>query len=158
MPNVLFVCTANICRSPMAEAALRAELIERTAEGYWTVSSAGVFATPGEMPTPEAIQAMAECGYSVRDHRSRMLDHTLADAADLILVMTRAHRETVQARFPEHAHKVHLLSEMIGADFDISDPYGGSLARYRSAAAQLIQLIKDGYGTIVESARAARRP
>jgi protein-tyrosine-phosphatase len=153
MPDVLFVCTGNICRSPMAETVLRSELIERTTDGYWQVRSAGLNALGGAIPTDEAIQAMKEFGYNVIDHRARRLTRGDAEAANLILVMTYNHRKLFKERFPEHADRVHLLSEMVGQRFDISDPYGGSLMTYRNTAAQIIQLVKDGYTNIIALAR-----
>ena len=69
--------------------------------------------------------------------------------ADLILVMTRRHKEALLAAFPDHAHKVHLLSQMVGRIADIADPYGGPRAGYARTARELEQLIEDGYGRIV---------
>ncbi len=153
MPKVLFVCTGNLCRSPIAETVLSHELIERTADGYWQVDSAGLQATPGATPTEESVQAMQEYGYDMREHRARKLDAGQVKAADLILVMTHDQKETIVRYCPEHAHKVYLLSEMVGQNFEISDPYGTTLMHYRNTAAQIIQLIKDGFTNILAQAR-----
>jgi protein-tyrosine phosphatase len=69
--------------------------------------------------------------------------------ADLVLVMTRRHAEALLAAFPDHAHKVYLLSQMVGQTADIADPYGGSRAEYARTASELEQMIEDGYGRIV---------
>jgi len=149
MPRVLFVCTGNLCRSPMAEALLRARLACDETRRDWRVGSAGTWAAEGRRASAYAIEEMAQRGIELRAHRSRAVTRELMTEADLVLAMTRNHVETLGAAFPEDISKVHLLSEMTGREYDIHDPYGGSRLEYASVASELSRLIEDGYERIV---------
>lgn len=149
MPTVLIVCTGNICRSPMAEVLLRARLARDDARQDWQVTSAGVWTVDGRLASAHAIEAMAQRGIDLSDHRSRNITREIMSQADLVLVMTRSHAEALGAAFPAHAHKVYLLSEMTGQMHDVGDPYGGARQEYAHTARELEQLITDGYERIV---------
>jgi protein-tyrosine-phosphatase len=151
MPTVLFICTGNLCRSPMAEVLLRARLArdEDEARRDWRVGSAGVWTTDDRPASAHAIAEMAQRGIDLRDHRSRNVTRDMMAEADLVLVMTRAHAEALGAAFPDCAHKVHLLSEMVGRMYDIGDPYGGTRLEYSYTAQELALLIENGYEQIV---------
>lgn len=149
MATVLFVCTGNLCRSPMAAALLQARLTCDEARRDWQVGSAGVWTVDGRPASAYAVEEMAQRGIDLRTHRSRNITRELMAGADLVLAMTRGHAEALGAAFPEHAHKVYLLSEMVGQEYDIYDPYGGTRLEYTYTARELDQLIEAGYERIV---------
>ncbi|MBI3763715.1 MAG: low molecular weight protein arginine phosphatase [Chloroflexi bacterium] len=156
MPAVLFVCTANVCRSPMAAALFSAQLARRAAgvaAEEWTISSAGTWAVDGFPATAHALEAVAAKGIDLAPHRSRLLNEASLDAADLVLVMTRSHREAILAECPSAAGKVYLLSQMVGQTFDVRDPYGESRMEYEYCADHLQGLIEQGFERILELAR-----
>ena len=108
MKNVLFVCTGNICRSPIAEGLFRRLIGNRK---DIEVVSAGVHAVRGQPPSLYAVQVCAEEGTDISGLRSQPLTATLVDQATHIFAMTGAHLETIQALFPHTAEKTFLLRE-----------------------------------------------
>jgi protein-tyrosine-phosphatase len=150
MKTILFVCTGNICRSPMAVGFLREKLRKAGLEGEYRVHSAGVWGLEGQPPTAYAGEVMATRGIDISDHRSHDLTPEDVDEADLILTMTRGQAEAISVEFPQHAHKVHLLSQMAGRHYDIQDPYGGQLYEYRQCANEIKNLIEEGYPRIMQ--------
>ena len=108
MKNVLFVCTGNICRSPIAEGLFRRLIGNRK---DIEVASAGVHAVRGQPPSLYAVQVCAEEGTDISGLRSQPLTATLVDQATHIFAMTGAHLETIQALFPHTAEKTFLLRE-----------------------------------------------
>ncbi len=148
--TVLFVCTANQCRSPMAEALLKVLTVQRGEADRWQVQSAGTWAEAGQPATPLAQAVMQRRGIDLSDHRSRLVDADLLAAADVILVMTRHHLEALRAEFPQMQGKILLVSQMAGHNFDIEDPYGGSLDDYELCATDLQNILTDGYEHLAE--------
>ncbi len=134
----------------MAVGFLREKLRKAGLEGEYKVRSAGVWGLENQPPSAYALQMMAERGLDISDHRSHDLTPQDVEEADLILTMERGQAEAIKVEFPQHAHKVHLLSEMAGRHYDIRDPYGGPLYEYRQCAAEIERLIEEGYSRIME--------
>ena len=109
MPNVLFVCTANQCRSPMAAALFLRQLDRRnlTLQTDWRVSSAGSWAKEGLPAIPNAVRVMREMGLHIERHRSRQVSAELLKPFDLILVMSQHQQEGLQAEFSDLADRVY---------------------------------------------------
>lgn len=139
--SVLFVCTGNTCRSSMAEAIAKA-LWTRLGDKRLPLefSSAGVAAFPGMNASDHAIAVLREVGIDLTSHRSRPLNSELVEKVDLILAMTRRHRDYILSLVPEAASKVHLLAEYAfpeSVSSDIPDPFGGPVEVYRQVASDL---------------------
>jgi RpiB/LacA/LacB family sugar-phosphate isomerase len=140
MKTILFICTGNVCRSPMAEALFRRAVNGR---GEFRVLSAGLGAMDGQPPTPHSVRAMRELGVDISAQRSRMLTTELVRSADLILGMTHSHVDTVALLYPPAAEKTFLLREFDETletyEKDISDPIGSSYPVYVECRDQIEQ-------------------
>ena len=157
MPHILIVCTANICRSPVGEVVLRTRLHRR---GFtdWTVGSAGTWALVGHGAAEFSIEVMAAQGLDISAHRARMVSRSLLAEADLVLCMESGHMEALRAEFPDYAHHIFLLSQMVGRHYSISDPYGRSLSAYQRMATELTNIIDQGLEKIIELTQAKQAP
>ncbi len=135
MKNVLFVCTGNICRSPIAEGLFRRLLGNRK---DIEVVSAGVHAVRGQPPSLYAVQVCEEEGADISGLRSQPLTATLVDRATHIFAMTGAHLETIQTLFPQGAEKSFLLREFEEPGTtvwrDVPDPIGLGREVYEDCA------------------------
>jgi len=131
--RILFVCTGNTCRSPMAAALCRRHLAkrlqcsEKELEDYHVyIDSAGTMGYNGGTASDEAVAVMARRGIELSAHESRPLTLELVQSADHVFVMTRSHRETAVDLLPSAADRIELLL----GDEDLADPFGGSEATY----------------------------
>jgi protein-tyrosine phosphatase len=138
---IVFVCTGNTCRSPMAEAMLRKMIADRKGikpselqDHGVLIASAGISAIVGGRPSPEAVAVMRRLGIDLSDHVSQPLTGHLVQRADLLIAMTKAHRNAILAEWPEAADRTRLLCR----DWtDIPDPIGGPAEQYERCAEQI---------------------
>jgi len=165
--NVLFVCTGNVCRSPMAEGFLRAEGRERDLRV--AVRSTGTHAWHGRAATIEGRRVMNELGTSIDDHRTREFDRELVDWADLIIALAFEHEREIIRDHPDAAAKtftlkgfLHVLDELpvftdasswVAAasaareatepptDTDVDDPFGERQTAYQRVATEIQGLV-----------------
>lgn len=151
MPNILVICTANICRSPFAQALL-AQRLQAAGHSNFTVQSAGTWAELERPPARYSIKLAREMGLAIEDHRARMVDGEMIAAADLVLTMTASHKEALQVEFRPHAERIFMLAEMAGSRFDVADPYGGPFEDYLEMQSDVLRLIEEGLPRIVAAA------
>jgi RpiB/LacA/LacB family sugar-phosphate isomerase len=151
MKTILFICTGNICRSPMAEGLFRHATKGR---GY-RVLSAGVGAVDGLPPSAHSVRALKEIGIDISSQRSRVLTAELVREADYIFGMTHSHVESVNILFPQATEKTFLLREFDDTldeyEKDISDPIGGSFEVYAYTRDQIEQGIYSMLGFLEQS-------
>ncbi len=137
MENILFVCTGNTCRSPMAEALLRHHGNE-----LYQVKSAGVFAMSGDPASQNAILALKNKGIET-NHSSQQINEDLLEWSSKVLSMTLSHKQMLVSKFPQYKDRIFTFYEYInGQAKDISDPYGGSLTTYENTLGELEVLVK----------------
>lgn len=140
-PVIVMVCTGNTCRSPMAETLMRDLLAKKLGcEDAVRVLSAGVAASTGACASGQSIEVMGERQLDLTGHASQPLGEEIMNVADLVLTMTRSHREAILAAWPEMHDRVFTLRHDGG---DISDPIGMPVESYRRCAEQMETELKD---------------
>jgi len=146
MPSILFVCTANQFRSPLAAACFSRKLSGLNWKGDWIIQSAGTWAAPDQPPLPVAIAVARKLGVSLEGHRSRCVTPALVSIQDLILVMETGQKEALQHEFAIFSKRVFLLSEIVeNKAEDISDPVISDTESYIETALRINQLIEHGF-------------
>jgi RpiB/LacA/LacB family sugar-phosphate isomerase len=140
MKTILFLCTGNVCRSPMAEGLFRHAAKGR---GEFRIVSAGLGAIDGDPPTHHSVMAMKEIGIDISKQRSNALTADMVRSADLILGMTHSHVDTVLLLYPSAVEKTFLLREFDDTlepyEKDISDPIGSPYQTYVECRDQIEQ-------------------
>lgn len=137
--NILFVCTGNTCRSPMAEAVAKSLFPK---EGY-NIKSAGISAAEGESASENAVLAAAEIGLDLSEHKASQLTPELIKWADIILTMTNGHKQAVAGVSNSMKTPVFTLAEYSGGGEDIPDPYGCGLEIYENCILCLKKYISE---------------
>lgn len=141
---IVTVCTANICRSPMAAALLQHALRAQPEPlRSLEVLSAGVAARQGEKVSANSVHALKKVGLDISDHTSRPLTPELVSKALAIFVMTESHRAMINLSFEPPPRNVHLFREFMpgGAEREIPDPFGGPLKHYEACRDEMVEAI-----------------
>jgi protein-tyrosine phosphatase len=141
---VLVVCTANICRSPMAEKLLQHALAAQPEPlRSLRVASAGIAASPGYPATDHSVAALRKVGLDLTKHSSQPLTQDLLDRALAVLCMTESHRAMIALHFDRVPRRLHLFREFLGdsQEPEIPDPYGGSYSEYEACRDSMVEAI-----------------
>lgn len=137
--NILFVCTGNTCRSPMAEGIFLKKLKKKS--GNYTISSAGIYSHSNSQIMPQAQRQLKRRGINLSDRKSVQVTDKLIDDADIIFTMTGNQRRLLVDSFPYAADKIHLLGDYTNRGGDVTDPYGGSNAIYDKCAQEIEKML-----------------
>ena len=149
MPSILFVCTANCYRSPLAAAFFRKILLEK-ADCSWVVDSAGTWTEAGLPPNPEAVRLARKYGADIKKHRSKQLDEELLDRFDLILGMEMGHKEALQVEFPGLRGRIYSFSEAVdNRCYDIPEPFDNQGHVDNSVGVDIYKLVTTKYENIM---------
>ncbi len=152
MKRVLFVCTGNTCRSPLAEVLFRDLTRERD---DYEVGSAGVGAFSGQPASRHSQELARQRGLDLSGHLSRAVTVDLVDAATHIFAMSRSHLADLLDDYPDAEDKMYLVSEFAAEDElrgrDLTDPFGGSLEDYRETLARLERLLPSVFNYIEQT-------
>jgi protein-tyrosine phosphatase len=152
---IVFVCTGNTCRSPLAEVLCKKHLAQKLgcgveelpARGY-VVLSAGLSASPGAPAAPEAVEVARDKGADLSQHRSRPLSADLAARADYLLAMTQTHVRAINEYYPTLGAQPRLLDP---DGSDLSDPIGSPRPVYEDCAQQITRYLQDFLGALTQT-------
>ena len=154
---ILFVCTGNQYRSPLAAACLR-NILKHTGElGEYNISSAGTWVAPGLSALPVLSQFARNHNIELDDHHTCEVNLELLQRQDLILVMEQGHREALKTEFPCMKNRIFLLSEVVDKHvYDIPDP-AKNLMDFENIAGNLVELVGRGAREICGLAKTLER-
>ena len=141
---VVFVCTANVCRSPMAEKLLEDAFAKSKIRKKLRVFSAGLTAVEGDKASGNSVAACEEVGLDLSDHRSSTLTQGTLQNASAIFCMTESHRALMQMYFElSEDAPIFLMREFMEGvpDKELPDPFGQDLAVYRDCRDKMIEAL-----------------
>lgn len=140
--NILFVCSGNTCRSPIAKAIFQKMIVEDDRlRGWVNVDSAGIFAIDGSPASNMAKEVVREFGASLDTHRAKSINDELVEWADLILCMEPDHIAFLLEDYEDILDKVYLLTEYVDVEGYVPDPYGEDIHEYRETARLIYGLL-----------------
>jgi protein-tyrosine-phosphatase len=149
MPSILLICTANICRSPMAMGLFKKKV---DYDPDWRIESAGTWSIEDQPAAFYTQEVLARRGIDISDHKSRSVTGELLNQFNLILTMEEGHKEALSVEFPMIAPRVYLLSDMVGEQYNIQDPIGGPIEQFEMTAQEFERILNSGFQRIIQLA------
>lgn len=137
--NIIFVCTGNTCRSPLAEVIAKAIFAEKGVDAQ--VISRGLAAETHSPASYNSRKCAEEMGLSLEDFTSNQITYEDIEWADIIITMTKMHKEYLQGICDEKGVEIYTLAEAAGEYIDVSDPFGGDIDAYRACAEQIYDYV-----------------
>lgn len=136
--KVLFVCTANVCRSPIA-----AEIFNKLSNGLEvTADSAGIAIIPGSLATEKSVNIIKEkLNIDINDREAKEINLKKLEKADIVLAMTSYSRDFIKEKFPTFKNKVYTICEYAGVNGEVTDPFGSSVGVYQKTYKELEELV-----------------
>lgn len=151
MYSILFLCTANRFRSPIAEAAFRELLAKQHMENAWRVESAGTWAQPGLPVFPSEEWIRDNLGLEISGHRSKIVDLKMISQFDLVVVMEANQKEALTIEYTNVDYKICMLTELTdGPIYDIPDPVQQKSEEFLSIGKTIINLIEKNFNKILQ--------
>lgn len=144
MISIVFVCSGNICRSPMAHYYMEKRLYELGIEDKYSITSCGTQAINGDRATNDAIYTISKYNVNLINHKAINVKNIHLENADYIICMTKMHYDFVVTKYPEVASRVGILKKMLLKEeeyVDIDDPWGFDLNTYLGCAKEIVVLV-----------------
>lgn len=144
MKKIMFVCTGNVCRSPMAHYYMQKRVNELGLENDFLISSCGTQAIDLEKATTNAILSMEQYGVDLTNHRATNMIRTDIETYDMIVCLTIQHKQSILYHYPKLEGKVKTLKEFCSGEekyLDIDDPWGFNQQVYQNCAAEIVQYV-----------------
>jgi len=145
--NILFVCTGNTCRSPMAEGYFK-YLCHKNKVKRIDIKSAGIGAIDGYPASDSALMVLRSLGIDLSEHRSQRLTASLLAWADVIVAMTQGHKDILSRRFPDFNGRIVLLKKYDVKSGDIFDPIGGGFSTYKACFSNMKKALDNLFATL----------
>ncbi len=142
MKKIIYICTGNICRSPMAHWYMQKKVIDLGIQEEYLIDSCGTNAQSGQPATKNAIEVIYEYGVDMKKHRSKYIDEINLGDYDLIICLTESHKNFVLYMYPNIKDRIYTLKEYVNKDKeykDIDDPWGFDINVYRTCAKEIVE-------------------
>jgi protein-tyrosine-phosphatase len=153
MTEILFICTANQFRSPLAAAYFTRRLQQDVPSSNWIVFSAGTWTEPGLPAHPAALAEAEKLGLDLTSHRTREVNSQLLNLADLIVVMEQGHKEALECEFPDCKGRIVLLAETDGGiPSEIPDPALEGFENEEAVASSIVNCIDKSFSRLMKLA------
>ena len=149
--NILLVCTGNTCRSAMSEGILKKLIGDNRSNDKLSVLSAGISVFSPAPASENAVLALNDMGIDISNHTSRQLTDDMINDADIILTMTKSHKQIIENVCDNISDKIYTLTGFAyGTDTDVSDPYGMDLDEYRKCAHQIYDALESAFPKLID--------